>query len=242
MPTRTLPNIAISGTPGVGKSTLCKHLSSALPNLTILDIGAEAKTHNCRSEYDDSLSCWVIDEEKLAKKLTPSLQKEGGKIIDYMHAAIWPATAPIDLVVTVRCTNTTILWDRYKERNYKAKKVEQNIDCEIMGDIEGENREWFGMEDGVDQGSAAWAVMESGSDEEMEDNVKRLVEWVEKWKKRREELGEAEEMDVVPFEGGDEDGVSGERRKVTQDESDDDDDEEEEGDEEDSFNGFEDNE
>lgn len=109
MPTRTLPNIAISGTPGVGKSTLCKNLSSALPSLTIIDIGAEAKTHNCRTEYDDSLSCWVIDEEKLAKKLTPSLQQEGGKIIDYMHAAIWPAAAPVDLVVTVRCTNTTIL-------------------------------------------------------------------------------------------------------------------------------------
>jgi len=237
MPTRSLPNIAISGTPGVGKSTLCKNLSSALPSLTIIDIGAEAKTHSYRTEYDESLSCWVIDEEKLAKKLTPSLQQEGGKIIDYMHAAIWPAAAPVDLVVTVRCTNTTILWDRYKERNYKAKKVEQNIDCEIMGDIEGENREWFGMEDGVEEGTAAWAVLESGSDEEMEANVKKIVEWVEKWKQKREEVGESEEMDVVPFGA---DGADGERRKVTQGESDDDDEEDdrEAGNEEQEWSGL----
>ena len=141
----------------------------------------------------------MIDEEKLAKRLSPTLTSPGGKIIDYMHAAIWPAVAPVDLVVTVRCTDTRLLWDRYKERNYKKEKIEQNIDCEIMGDIEGENREWFGWDEEGVEGSAAWAVLESGTEEQMERNVAAIVRWVEEWKKVREGLGEDEEMDVVPF-------------------------------------------
>lgn len=236
MPTRTLPNIAISGTPGVGKSTLCQRLATRLPSLTLLDLTSEAKPHNCRLEYDSALSCWVIDEEKLAKKLSPTLQHPGGRIIDYMHAAIWPAAAPVDLVVTVRCTDTRLLWDRYQERNYKKEKIEQNIDCEIMGDIEGENREWFGWDEEGVEGSAAWAVLESGTEEQMGENVERIVKWVEEWKKVREGLGQDEEMDVVPFasaevEGADDDEDEDDDEEEEEDGSaDDDDDEDDDGD------------
>jgi len=238
MPTRTLPNIAISGTPGVGKSTLCKHLATRLPSLTLLDLTTEAKSHSCRLEYDTALSCWVIDEEKLAKRLSPTLTAPGGKIIDYMHAAIWPAAAPVDLVATVRCTDTRLLWDRYKERNYKKEKIEQNVDCEIMGDIEGENREWFGWDEEGVEGSAAWAVLESGTEVQMEGNVERIVRWVEEWKKVREGLGEDEEMDVVPFAAeevvaAEDDQEEDEEEEDDRSSDDDDDDEEEEDDRDD---------
>lgn len=35
----------------------------------------------------------------------------------------------------------------------------------------------------------------------MEENVEKIVGWIGKWRKRREEVGEEEEMDVVPFDG-----------------------------------------
>lgn len=64
---RKLPNILVSGTPGTGKSTLCKKLAKKVQGLTVVDFGKEAKAYDCQDEYDDALDCWIIDEEKVRR-------------------------------------------------------------------------------------------------------------------------------------------------------------------------------
>ena len=65
MTMRKLPNILVSGTPGTGKTTLCKKLAKKLQGMKVIDFGKEAITYDCRLERDEELDCWVIDEEKV---------------------------------------------------------------------------------------------------------------------------------------------------------------------------------
>lgn len=48
---REAPNILITGTPGVGKSTLCKKLAEVTA-LRWLEISKIAKENDCLQEYD----------------------------------------------------------------------------------------------------------------------------------------------------------------------------------------------
>lgn len=119
--------------------------------------------------------------------------------MDYMHADFWPDTSLIDLVVTMRTDNTT-LYDRYTERGYSQRKIEENIDCEIMDVIGAGNREYFG---GVDEDgdrtvpdselTTTLLDLRSDADSDMKANIKILVKWVEKWQQQRKEM-EAGEM------------------------------------------------
>lgn len=65
---RTHPNILVCGTPGTGKSSLCKKLAKKAESLVVVDFGKEAQAQGCREEYDSTLECWVIDEEKVSDR------------------------------------------------------------------------------------------------------------------------------------------------------------------------------
>lgn len=121
----------------------------------------------------------------------------GGNIVDYMHANdFWPQHGLIDLVVTLR-TNNTILFDRYKVREYNNKKIEQNIDCEIMNDIGIENKEYYQPEN--EDASATVVELISDDRRDMKRNVDALVEWVGRWQARQNEGGDrSSDGDAMP--------------------------------------------
>lgn len=64
-PRRKHPNIAISGVPGTGKTTLAQRLATKYPHFKRIDMGKEAETRECREEYDELLQTWVVDEDKV---------------------------------------------------------------------------------------------------------------------------------------------------------------------------------
>lgn len=53
-----------SGTPGVGKSTLCEKLAT-IAGLRWIEISKVAKENNCLEEYDPVYQCPVLDEDKV---------------------------------------------------------------------------------------------------------------------------------------------------------------------------------
>lgn len=63
------PNILITGTPGVGKSKLCKVLVQKLQENKYKwhDISKLAKENKCVGEYDEELECPVLDEDKVTQ-------------------------------------------------------------------------------------------------------------------------------------------------------------------------------
>jgi hypothetical protein len=61
---RTQPNIIITGTPGVGKTTHCETLAqnTGLKHLSINDI---VKERGCHDGYDEEFKSWIVDEDKV---------------------------------------------------------------------------------------------------------------------------------------------------------------------------------
>lgn len=65
---RTEPNIVITGTPGVGKTTHCEVLAerTGLRHLSINQIVKDKEAHE---GYDDEFQSWVVDEDKVGGDL-----------------------------------------------------------------------------------------------------------------------------------------------------------------------------
>ena len=65
---RTSPNIIITGTPGVGKTTHCEQLAAS-SGLTHLDVNKVVKERDCEDGFDEELKSVIVDEDKVADSL-----------------------------------------------------------------------------------------------------------------------------------------------------------------------------
>ena len=76
-------------------------------------------------------------------------------------------------MVVLRC-DSTVLYDRLTARKYSAKKIEENMDAEIMQVLLEEAREGFDEEIVVE--------LQSSSLDDIDGNVERIQTWIENWK------------------------------------------------------------
>lgn len=166
---RQAPNILITGTPGVGKSTLCVKLSE-VTGLQWLEISKLAKDNNCLEEYDEVYKCPVLDEDKLMDGLEEAMSV-GGNIVDYHSCEFFPERW-FDVVFVLRADNTTI-YDRLTSRGYTGKKLEDNIQCEIFHTILEEAKNSYKTE--------IVHELSSKNPEELQDNINRICIWIQQW-------------------------------------------------------------
>jgi len=166
---RTAPNILVTGTPGVGKSTLCSQLSQ-LTGLNWIDISKVAKENNCLEEYDEIYKCPVLDEDKLLDGLE-EVMSAGGNIVDYHSCEFFPERW-FDIVFVLRTDNTT-LYDRLTSRGYSGKKLEDNVECEIFQIILEEAQKSY-REEIVHE-------LQSTTDEQMQQNLTQICAWLQNW-------------------------------------------------------------
>jgi len=117
--------IAISGTPGTGKSTLATYLEKTL-KLPRLDLHDHYKIS---TGYDRSGKCYDIDIKKF-EKLVKEKSKEG-LIIDSHISHLLPKKM-LDLCIIMTCSNLKKLESRLIGRKYSKKKIRENLDSEIF--------------------------------------------------------------------------------------------------------------
>ncbi|KAL1302572.1 hypothetical protein AAFC00_002953 [Neodothiora populina] len=172
---RTSPNIIITGTPGVGKTTHCQQLAES-SGLAHLDVNKVVKERNCDDGYDEELKSVIVDEDKLLDAIESELEA-GGQIIDWHACDLFPESL-IDLVVVVRC-DSTILYDRLKSRGYADNKVEENMDAEIMEVLLQEARDSYAEEVVVE--------LQSNDADQIDSNVERIEAWIKQWRKDHED-------------------------------------------------------
>ncbi|KAI9757872.1 MAG: factor activating pos9 [Chaenotheca gracillima] len=175
---REHPNIIITGTPGVGKTSHCEQLVTALTNgesgakLRHVSINQIVKEKECHEGWDEEFQSWIVDEDKLLDALEPDALK-GGLILDWHACDLFPKSW-IDLVVVLR-TDSSLLYDRLAARGYATKKLEENMDSEIMQVLLEEAREAYDEEIIVE--------LKSDDADDIERNVERIEKWAENWTK-----------------------------------------------------------
>ena len=137
----TLPNILVTGTPGVGKTTLCSLLESQLPEdyslegFTYVKLAELINSKKLYKTWNEEFDVPEFDEDMVCDELEPLMQK-GGVILEFHSCDFFPERW-FDLVVILRCNNQQ-LFDRLQQRGYNQKKIDENIDCEIFGVLKDE--------------------------------------------------------------------------------------------------------
>lgn len=121
--------IIITGTPGVGKTSIAKALAEIF-NYTYIDVNDILKSNkDICIEYDKKRECDVVDEEKLAPILKEVAQSED-VVID-SHLSHYMDKKYVDYCVILQC-DITELKKRLEARGYKEEKVRENLDVEIF--------------------------------------------------------------------------------------------------------------
>jgi len=130
------------------------------------------KDRGCHEGYDEEMKSYIVDEDKLLDSIEGEVQK-GGYLIDWHACDLFPKSW-IDLVVVLRCQDTTVLYDRLSARDYPDKKLQENLDAEIFGVLSEEARESYDEEVVVE--------LKSETDADIEGNCERIGQWIENWK------------------------------------------------------------
>ncbi|KAK0626680.1 AAA domain-containing protein [Immersiella caudata] len=167
---RTSPNIIITGTPGVGKTSHAEQLAERT-GLKHISINTIVKDRECHEGWDEEYQSWIVDEDKLLDAIEDEV-KQGGCIIDWHACDLFPKSW-IDLVVVLR-VDTATLYDRLTARKYPEVKLQENIDSEIMQVLLDEARESYDEEIVVE--------LQSATAEEMDSNLERIEAWLKQWK------------------------------------------------------------
>lgn len=125
-----LPNILVTGTPGVGKTTLCSLLESSLhedglTGFKYILLAERIKENKLYKDWNDKFDVSEYDEDMVCDHLEDEMS-QGGVILEFHSCNFFPERW-FDIVVLLRCDNTR-LFDRLTERGYDQEKITENIE------------------------------------------------------------------------------------------------------------------
>ena len=122
----------ITGTPGVGKSTLARLLAQRT-RAQLLDLGKFVKQKKLYSKYDKKARSYVIDEPRVRRELQKyfSFHEKEELIIDtHTLGTFFPANRrTIALVIRL---DPLVLGHRLKLRQWSKEKIWDNVESELI--------------------------------------------------------------------------------------------------------------
>ncbi len=159
--------IAITGTPGSGKTTVTEFAlanSNAEWLLSVISDKELAEMNGFLGEIDSNDGARPIDVEKLATTLSEQWKQypDCDMLIDGHLSHL----LPVDAIVIIRC-NPEVLQIRMKERGWSKSKIDENAEWELLGAAWNDEHEWGGT-----------PVLELDS---TETNVESLFSHIETW-------------------------------------------------------------
>jgi adenylate kinase len=136
--------IYITGSPGTGKSTLGKELQKTIIkmlNIDLFEIRELLEKNNLLEEYEQERDTTIFDLNRAMFFLQRFLaHKESyilvGPLIPFNHVVF-------DYLIVLTCSKRNILYNRLLKRNYKLKKIEENIEAELLGEVLGNTLDWL---------------------------------------------------------------------------------------------------
>ena len=171
--------LALTGTPGVGKTTISSLLADVGYQVeTVQDI---AERYGCIDDVDSEDGARPIDIDELNTQIRSEWKNDPIKsiVIDSHLSHL----LPVDCVVVLRC-NPSVLRKRLSERSYSEQKISGNVDWEILESAWAEMDdtvpaiEFDTSSDGVEtvfQGIMGWVA-----DDFKPRRPLRLIDWIER--------------------------------------------------------------
>lgn len=121
--------IAISGTPGTGKTILAKFLAH---QLGWFHLQLKSYYRKISSGYNQKKRCYDIDYSKFKKLIIGKIKDHPeGLIIDTHISHLLPKKM-IDLVIVLTCSDLKKLRKRLVKRRYPKAKLEENLQAEVF--------------------------------------------------------------------------------------------------------------
>lgn len=117
--------IAISGTPGVGKTSVSKELRSR--GYEVVDINEHLRKHNLLGDRDVRRDTYNVDMEALNASLEEYRKKDGIVFMD-SHLA---HECDCSRIIVLRC-DPKVLKGRLEARGYSDAKVLENVRAELL--------------------------------------------------------------------------------------------------------------
>jgi adenylate kinase len=118
--------IALTGTPGTGKTTVCHILDK---KYRIIDVNRMIINHRYHTGRDELRGSLMADMEALQGHLDELLKGETGTIIIEGHLSHYLKGS--DAVIVLR-TRPRVLADRLEKRGYSREKVRENMEAEAL--------------------------------------------------------------------------------------------------------------
>ena len=123
--------ILVTGTPGVGKTTVSQKLASKL-DARYIGITEFVKTEKLITSVDEERKTLIADTEKVAEHLQEALLKANGTIIIEGHYAVDVVPKKDVSTVFVLRRDPRELESELKKRGYAEKKLWENLAAEIL--------------------------------------------------------------------------------------------------------------
>lgn len=122
--------VIVTGTPGTGKTTLAKRLAKKFGHKYV-DVNNIIKKEKLSEGYDRKRKCRIVDEKKLAKSLERLIKRSREKVVIDSHLSHHISPRFVKLCVVTKCSLKN-LYNRLKKKGYEKKKIDENMECEIM--------------------------------------------------------------------------------------------------------------
>lgn len=150
--------IAVTGTPGTGKTKVASLLAKKL-EYNIIHLNSEIKKHKLYSGFDKKRKTYVVDEVRLKKHFR--VIKDNTIVEGHLSHLL-----PVDVIILLR-TNPVILRKRLKKKGWKKNKVVENVMSEVLDIIKVEC---------INSGKPIIEVISSGSVKKTVDEILSLLE------------------------------------------------------------------
>lgn len=136
--------IALTGTPGTGKTTVAEHLP-----FRAIDLNALVRDEGLSLGTDPYRGCLVADVDALAERIE-ELAPQGDEEMAILEGHFSHQFAPEAIVLR---TKPSVLRERLARRGYPEKKLRENLEAEALDVILVEATEWC---DRVSEIDATW--------------------------------------------------------------------------------------
>ena len=155
--------IAVTGTPGTGKTVVGKRLAKAL-GYEFIEVNDLARKERAVVGRDRRRKSLIVD----VKKLAPAVRKLRNVVL----AGHFAHELPCDCIVVLRC-EPAVLRKRLLARGWAERKVRENVEAELFGVIEEEARERAGRPQAAGLSRAQVIVIDATRTPRIADGVRK---------------------------------------------------------------------